>query len=314
MDFGFELGCPPSLIKQKLHDHPRSIETASCMLVLEWWESLQIPRDQKYSVLLDAVRSTGKLTTAVQLQRLLEERMLGRERLAQGHTQLQLNCHALVKSASDTQIVPQQAVSGEFRDTRSGTPNGALSHFKIYSRKGFAEFNGRTSIDIFEEIDVADPDLDLDVFNNRNRSTEREILQTGVMIDQVGVGNNQTGVANDQTDLVNGKTGVVKNKTNVVNGQTSVVNDQTGVANGKTGIVNGQTGVENGQTGVVNDQTGVANGKIGVVNGQTGVANGQTGVRKGQTDVVSGCSFQRRKDHLRFLRRISRLFWSKKRD
>ena len=203
------------------------------MLVFEWWESLQIPRDQKYNVLLDAVRSTGKVTTAVELQRLLEERMLGREHLVHGHAQLQLNCHALMKSASDTQIVPQQVVNtntadstehssevdgherpplnkglsdttstegrdgtvdGELRDIRGGTTKGDLSHFKIKSRKGFAEsaiseFKGRTSIDIFEDIDGSNSDLDLDVFNNRNRQTERGNFKTGVVIDQMGEGN-----------------------------------------------------------------------------------------------------------------------------
>ena len=101
IDFGDELGCPLSLMKQKLHDHPRSIETASYMLAFEWWESLQVPRHQKYRVLLEAVRSTGNLTTADMLEGLLEERMLGRENLAHAHSQvctiggrqqLQLNC------------------------------------------------------------------------------------------------------------------------------------------------------------------------------------------------------------------------------
>ena len=322
-------------MKQKLHDHPRSIETASYMLAFEWWESLQIPRDQKYRVLLEAVRSTGNWTTAAVLEGLLEERTLGRESLAHehsqpytfgGHQQLQLNCHASIQSASadaNTQIVKRQVFNGTTADNTEcppkfdesapedkglsdkisvkhiavglygevGSPDnsveggtsvsnvtGGSSHIKLNSNKGssgraISGSKGRTSIDIFEDIDVSYPGLDLDVFSNRN--------------DNAGGGNFQTGVANGQTG--------------VVNGQTGVVNGQTGVVNSQTGVLNGQTGVMKGQTGVVNGQTGVATGQAGVVNGQTGVKNGY--------------SFQRSKDQsLRFLGRISKLFRRKKRN
>ena len=134
MDFGYELGCPLSLMKQKLHDHPRSIETAPYMLAFEWWESLQIPRDQKYRVLLEAVRSTGNLTTAAVLEGLLEERTLGRENLARersqpytfgGHQQLQLNCRASIQSASadaDTQTVKRQVLNTTTADNTERSP------------------------------------------------------------------------------------------------------------------------------------------------------------------------------------------------
>ena len=39
IDFGLELDLPPSTVKQKLRDYPRDIETASYMVVSEWWES-----------------------------------------------------------------------------------------------------------------------------------------------------------------------------------------------------------------------------------------------------------------------------------
>ena len=121
-------------MKQKLHDHPRSIETASYMLAFEWWESLQVPRDQKYRVLLEAVRCTGNLTTAAVLEGLLEELTLGRENLAHAHSQihtlgepqqLQLNSHNSIQSAStgsDTQTVKRQVFNGTTADNTECPP------------------------------------------------------------------------------------------------------------------------------------------------------------------------------------------------
>ena len=364
-------------MKQKLHDHPRSIETASYMLAFEWWESLQVPRDQKYRVLLEAVRSTGNLTTAAVLEGLLEERTHGRENLAHEHSQpytfggrqqLQLNCHASIQSASadaDTLIVKRQVINGTTADNTEcppkfdesapedkglsdkksvkhiavglcgevGSPDnsvergtsvsnvtGGSSHIKLNSNKGssgraISGSKGRSSIDIFKDIDVSYPGLDLDVFSNRNGNAGGGNFQTGVANGHTGVLNGQAGVANDQTGVMKGQTGVVNGQTGVGNGQTGVVNGQTGVVNGQTGVVNSQTGVLNGQTGVMKGQTGVVNGQTGVVNGQTGVANGQAGVVNGQTGVKNGYSFQRSKDQsLRFLGRISKLFRRKKRN
>ena len=67
-DFGLQLGCLPSLIQQKLHNHPRSIEMASFMLTADSWDSSCNSREEKYSLLFHAVHTMGKKCTAVRLE------------------------------------------------------------------------------------------------------------------------------------------------------------------------------------------------------------------------------------------------------
>ena len=64
------------MVKQKLRDYPRSIETASYMLVSEWWDSSGNTREEKYRVLLDAVHSMGKKCTAKTLGNIVQEKEL----------------------------------------------------------------------------------------------------------------------------------------------------------------------------------------------------------------------------------------------
>ena len=64
MDFGLQLGYTKTLVEQKLHNHPRSIEMASFMLAAEWWDSSGDSRKEKYGLVFDAVCSMGKKCTA----------------------------------------------------------------------------------------------------------------------------------------------------------------------------------------------------------------------------------------------------------
>ena len=68
---------PPSMVKQKIHDYPRSIETASYMVASEWWESCGNSREEKYGLLLDTVRSMGKKCTAQRLENVVQESNIG---------------------------------------------------------------------------------------------------------------------------------------------------------------------------------------------------------------------------------------------
>ena len=74
IDFGLQLDLPPSMVKQKLCDYPRSIETASYMVVSEWWDACGSSREEKYRVLLDAVHSMGKKCTAKKLGNIVQEK------------------------------------------------------------------------------------------------------------------------------------------------------------------------------------------------------------------------------------------------
>ena len=56
IDFGFQLDLPPSMVKQKLSDYPRSIETASYMVASEWWDTSGNSREENmgyYLILYD---------------------------------------------------------------------------------------------------------------------------------------------------------------------------------------------------------------------------------------------------------------------
>ena len=67
MDLGSLLHLPPSIMERKMHDYPRSIETASYMVASEWWDSSDnssMSRKEKYGKLRDAVHSMGKEYTA----------------------------------------------------------------------------------------------------------------------------------------------------------------------------------------------------------------------------------------------------------
>ena len=302
MDFGFELGCPPSLIKQKLHDHPRSIETASYMLAFEWWESFQIPRDQKYSVLLDAVRSTGKLTTAARMERLLEERRLGHQNFAHAHgqpersgEQLLLNSDGFIQPTSTSavantgaefQAVPWQTLNRNTVVTPKSNecvPQNKGVSDKIEG-KGVDEFLTKNNLYRQDTRVGAGKGATSHIKHDSDKgSSEKVISESEESID----------ASNPDLDALINRNGHARGgyfQTGVLNGQTGTVNGQTGVVNCHTGMVNGQTGVVNGHTGMVNGQTGVVNGHTGMVNGQTGIVNGQTGIVNGQTTVPNTCT------------------------
>ena len=64
------------MVKQKLRDYPRSIETASYMVASEWWDSSGDSRQEKCGLLLDTVKSMGKKCTAQRLENVVQENML----------------------------------------------------------------------------------------------------------------------------------------------------------------------------------------------------------------------------------------------
>ena len=75
IEFGLQLDLSPSMVKQKLRDYPRSIETASYMVVSEWWDSCSSSREEKYGLLLDTVRSMGKKCSAQRLENVVQEKL-----------------------------------------------------------------------------------------------------------------------------------------------------------------------------------------------------------------------------------------------
>ena len=77
IDSGLQLDLSPSMVKQKLCDYPRSIETASYMVASDWWDSSGNSREEKCSILFDVVRSMGKNNTADRLESMLKESKLG---------------------------------------------------------------------------------------------------------------------------------------------------------------------------------------------------------------------------------------------
>ena len=76
IELGLELGLPHTMMKQKLHDYPRSIETASYMLAAEWWDSSGNSSQEKCRALFNAVHSMGKKCTAQRLQNVVQENQL----------------------------------------------------------------------------------------------------------------------------------------------------------------------------------------------------------------------------------------------
>ena len=126
IDFGLQLGCPPSIAPQKLHDHPRSLEMASYMLAAEWWDSSGNSREEKYGVLLDTVRSMGKKFTAERLYKLVLEKRSAHQ--SREHTpitppcsqHLEVNpCAFIVPNWLDGTARPHLAICNEV-DTRNG--------------------------------------------------------------------------------------------------------------------------------------------------------------------------------------------------
>ena len=73
IELGLELGLPNAVMKQKLHDYPRCIETASYMLAAEWWDSSCNSSQEKCRALLNAVHSMGKKCTAQRLENVVQE-------------------------------------------------------------------------------------------------------------------------------------------------------------------------------------------------------------------------------------------------
>ena len=198
IDFGLQLDLPPSMVKQKLRDYPRSIEMASYMVASEWWDSCSNSREERYGVLLDTVRSMGKNNTAAMIEGMLEESVLCREGVAHmdrrpgyhgNHQQLQGNSNrsvcppvtrnvgAIENSTTDTQIVPHHSfnrngveivdISGE--DENSVTTNGRqdnsqphVQHYDSYGASVGGFSNRQESVNV-ANIESFKPDSKTDI-------------------------------------------------------------------------------------------------------------------------------------------------------
>lgn len=60
IDFGLQLGCTFNEIKQKITNHPRSIEAAAMAVAAEWWDSSKKTFSQKVQIVLAAVEGIGE--------------------------------------------------------------------------------------------------------------------------------------------------------------------------------------------------------------------------------------------------------------
>ena len=198
IDFGLELGCPPSIARQKLHDHPRSLEMASYILAAEWWDSSDASREEKYGVLLETIQSMDKKLTAEKLENIVVEkglvrRSLAQERIASCAQPLEVNpCTIMVPSPSDQTRATHLAICNEIdtgrgnsfniveipdqdEEERPNSPNGAGNNSEENNKiqeTSLKEVQG--SDDVFEEAGVETGSADdIDVFDN----TETEILE-----------------------------------------------------------------------------------------------------------------------------------------
>ena len=68
-DFGLQLGCPLSLIKQKRSDYPRNIAMASFEMVVDWWDTWGNTREENYKKVVGALRSINKNCAAQRLEK-----------------------------------------------------------------------------------------------------------------------------------------------------------------------------------------------------------------------------------------------------
>ena len=113
-DFGLQLGCPLSLIKQKRSDYPRNIAMASFEMVVEWWDCWGNTREENYRKVVDTLSSINKKCAAQSLQNVVQENQLlitnciqGRISQSQGRDQ-----NYLTNSASHRAIGSSAEASG----------------------------------------------------------------------------------------------------------------------------------------------------------------------------------------------------------
>ena len=180
IDFGLELDLPPSIVKHKLRDYPRDIETASYMVVSEWWDSCGNSREEECRLLLDTVRSMGKKCTAQRLENVVQENQLlitncipGRISQSQGRDQ-----NHLTNSASHGAIGSSAEASGLERNR----PNPAICHNAVDSTGTNVN---RGNLAICDAADVAIQDSSNSngdagaVGPDRNNSNEGTVYNNG---------------------------------------------------------------------------------------------------------------------------------------
>ena len=290
------------------------------MVVSEWFDSCSSSREEKYRVLLDAIRYMGTTRMAGRLEFILNSGSLsGFRSPAEQYLRTVENPKAGTPFRNETK--PQNE---SLSDSLSfeGNYDGEDPIITLSRSKGKDMTISGVKIDSF--IDTSNPDYNrlatfrdsdnvyisyLDQFADNTygfkvatgKTYEMDTIDifrvaddTGIMddqkdlvVNQSGVMDDQTGVMIDQTGVMNDLKGKVRYQTGVLDSQIGIMIDQTGVVDGQIGKVNDQTGVVTDQTGVVDDKTGVVNDQTGIVDGQTGVMNDQAGVVNGQTGVVN---------------------------
>ena len=159
LDVGFLLDLHPTMVKQKLWDYPRSIETASYMVVSEWWDSFDSSREEKYGMLCDAVHSIGKKCTAQRLRNLVVENTLSPQPQATGCFQHQaVNSSALARKSGPHLAIctNSSAIVHEGIGTSSNTDNTSEGDEGVRSDSGDLSYNSSRMVPPAHEISRAD--------------------------------------------------------------------------------------------------------------------------------------------------------------
>ena len=291
IDFGLELGFSLTSIQQRCN--AKSIETASFMMVVEWWYSLDNSREDNYKILLDTVRSMGKKHTDVadRLERVLH--LSGSRSDSVQYLSTVQNPWAGAPFGNESK--PQNESLSDSLSIE-GNYDGEDSMITLRRREG--KDIAASDVKVETYFDNLNLPYDRIATHHNNESVYSPSSEKFFnVIDRFGVtvdcrGNEDVGLelgntsSNDTARYLssnNSGTACIIHKTLY---ETGVMNDQRGVKNGQTDVVNDQTGVVNDQTDVLNGQTGVVNDQTGTVNGQTEVEYVQTGVENGQKSVV----------------------------
>ena len=323
MDFGLQLGCLPSMMQKKLHNHPRNIEMASFILATEWWDSCGKSREEKYEVVLDAVYSMGKKCTAKMLENMVQEQRLTN----QSHTRppfvstcsqyLEVNHRAFIKSSPSNQIEERQLAicnaegpvvedvsRNSFNIVEISTEDeedGAKSMEKSEERgESGREFtvgmtSGTRDLGSNSGASALPSQVDSDVFD---RIAEQPIVGKARVdfsgshdqkYDSIISCKEVDPFMEENKEAVNNVEGETETEASkkMLNGEEKLsrsdANDSYECLD--SGSFNASA---MSQTEVATSQTGDVNGQIDVFNRQTDVFKDHTGVANGQTGVMNG--------------------------
>ena len=323
MDFGLQLGCLPSTMQKKLHNHPRNIEMASFIFTTEWWDSCSKSREEKYEVVLDAVYSMGKKFTAKRLESMVQDQRLANQSqtrppfVSTCSQYLEVNHRTFIESNPSNQIEERQlaicnaegpVVEGVSRngfniveisteDEEDGANSMENSEDRGESRREFTVgmTNRTRDLGSHSGASAIPSQIDSDVFD---RKTEQPIVGKA-RVDFVGSHDQKYNsiISCKEVDpfMEENKEAVnnVKVETEteaprkILNGEEKLSRSDAndGYECLDSGLFNASA---MSQTEVATSQTGDLNGQIGVFNRQSDVFNGQTGALNSQTCVANG--------------------------